>query len=106
MHTSYPVIRGGPVLVVLALFATATSAHAAAQTTVHRYTIQGSLEPAVANASASAAPMPAKSRLSTPTQDVGLQAGGDFVMMAKLALSPLVCYGDTIFRDGFDGTGP
>jgi hypothetical protein len=41
-------------------------------------------------------------RLSTPSRDVGLQSGGDFVVLAKLAESPLGCASDVIFADGFD----
>jgi hypothetical protein len=105
MHTSYPVIRGGPALAALALFAAATSAHAASQTTTHRYSIQGSLQATATSGNSGGASMQLSSRLSTPTQDVALQSGGNFVVMAKLAYSPMVCAGDTIFRDGFDGTG-
>ena len=34
-----------------------------------------------------------------------VQKGDRFVLSATLATSSLVCYNDTIFRDGFDGTG-
>jgi len=105
MHTSYPVIRGGPLLVALALLAGATSAHAAGKTTAHRYEIQGSLEAAASSAPSDSASMQLTSHLSAPAQGLALQSGGDFVVMAKLAYSPLTCFGDTIFRDGFDGTG-
>ncbi|MEO5560714.1 MAG: hypothetical protein ABIO49_12450 [Dokdonella sp.] len=37
---------------------------------------------------------------STPVQE-----GGAFAMIGKLAAVPLICYGDTIFRDDFDGDG-
>ena len=33
------------------------------------------------------------------------QEGGRFSLTALLSTSSLVCYNDTIFRDGFDGTG-
>jgi hypothetical protein len=33
------------------------------------------------------------------------QEGGKFSLAALLSTSSLVCYNDTIFRDGFDGTG-
>ena len=33
------------------------------------------------------------------------QEGGRFSLNALLSTSSLVCYNDTIFRDGFDGTG-
>ena len=105
MHTSYPVIRGGPALAVLALLAAATSAHAASHTATHRYAIQGSLQAAATSGHSGEASMQLSSRLSMPTQDVALQGGGNFVVMAKLAYAPMACYGDTIFRDGFDGNG-
>jgi hypothetical protein len=38
--------------------------------------------------------------LSPPTLE-----GGTFSLTALLSTSSLVCYNDTIFRDGFDGTG-
>lgn len=34
-----------------------------------------------------------------------VQQGGAFAMIGKLAAVPLICYGDTIFRDDFDGDG-
>jgi hypothetical protein len=34
-----------------------------------------------------------------------VQEGGRFALMADLSTASLVCYNDTIFRDGFDGTG-
>jgi hypothetical protein len=34
-----------------------------------------------------------------------MQEGGTFSLTALLSTSSLVCYNDTIFRDGFDGTG-
>lgn len=106
MHTSYPVIRGGPLLAALVLLAGVTSAHAAGKTTAaHRYAIQGSLEAAASSTSSDSAPMQLTSHLSAPAQSLALQSGGDFVVMAKLAYSPMTCFGDTIFRDGFDGTG-
>ncbi|HEY0233264.1 MAG TPA: hypothetical protein VGC55_18595 [Dokdonella sp.] len=105
MRISYPVIRGGPMLAVLALLVGAASAHAAGKTTAHRYTIQGSLQAAATSTNADGASMQMTSHLSAPAQDVALQSGGNFVVMAKLAYSPLTCFGDTIFRDGFDGNG-
>jgi len=105
MRISYPVIRGGPALAVLALLLGAASAHAAGKTTAHRYTIQGSLEAAATSEHSDGTSMQLTSHLSPPAQDVALQSGGDFAMMAKLAYSPMTCFGDTIFRDGFDGTG-
>ena len=34
-----------------------------------------------------------------------LQTGDSFMLTANLAAATLVCYNDTIFRDGFDGDG-
>ncbi|MEO6688534.1 MAG: hypothetical protein ABIS07_01720 [Dokdonella sp.] len=34
-----------------------------------------------------------------------VQEGGAFSMIGKLVSTPTVCYGDTIFRDDFDGDG-
>ena len=82
----------------------AGAAHAAdSRQPAHRYSIYGSLETATAEKSAASTPMSLDARLTAPSKDVGLQSGGDFVVMAKLAESPLGCGGsDTIFTNGFD----
>ena len=46
----------------------------------------------------------------TPTESgsgtsSSVQESGRFSLNALLSTSSLVCYNDTIFRDGFDGTG-
>ena len=82
----------------------AGAAHAAdSRQPAHRYSIYGSLETATAEKTAASAAMSLDARLVAPPKDVGLQSGGDFVVMAKLAESPLGCGGsDTIFTNGFD----
>ena len=47
-------------------------------------------------------PAPGDSTLSASQP---AQEGGRFSLTALLSTSSLVCYNDTIFRDGFDGTG-
>lgn len=42
---------------------------------------------------------------SASDQDHTVQAASRFAVSAALSASSLVCYNDTIFRDGFDGTG-
>lgn len=100
MRTSFHVIRGGPLLAMLVLLAGIPSAHAGNQT--HRYTVRGSLEAAATDKTAGSPWLRLNGRLSTPPRDVGLQSGGDFVVLAKLAESPLGCASDVIFADGFD----
>ena len=102
MRTSLQWVRAGSRLGLIALLAGIPIAHAAG-TAAHRYSISGSLEAVAAEKSKSSAPLGIEGRLSAPPKDVGLQSGGDFVVMAKLAESPLGCSGsDTIFVDGFD----
>lgn len=103
MRTSFHAIRGGPLVGLLALFAALPSVHADERSPTHRYAIHGSLEAAATDATSARLPLQLSARLSAPAQDVGVQAGGDFVVIAKLAESPLGCTGsDTIFADGFD----
>jgi len=100
MRTSYSVILFAMLLVEIA------SAQAAGKAAPHRYTIKGSLEAAQTRASSDGVSTRLGARLSAPVKDVGLQSGGDFVVMAKLADSTLGCSGDdTIFVNGFDLSG-
>ncbi len=49
-----------------------------------------------------------KAQLVTPadlTASLAVRRGERFSLSALLSTSSLVCYNDTIFRDGFDGTG-
>jgi len=49
-----------------------------------------------------------KAQLVPPTDVrtvLAMQRGERFSLSALLSTSSLVCYNDTIFRDGFDGTG-
>ncbi len=101
MRTSLHVIRGGPLLAMLVLLAGIPSAHAGSEQ-AHRYTVRGSLEAAATDKTAGSPWLRLNGRLSTPSRDVGLQSGGDFVVLAKLAESPLGCASDVIFADGFD----
>lgn len=104
MRTSLQWVRVSAVLASIALLAAVPTVHAAGKTPpAHRYAIHGSLEAAAPEKTAASAAFGLDGRLSAPPKDVGLQSGGDFVVMAKLAESPLGCSGDdTIFVDGFD----
>ncbi|MDR3389375.1 MAG: hypothetical protein P4L92_20210 [Rudaea sp.] len=42
---------------------------------------------------------------ATSVASASAQDGGSFTLIASLAASAMACYNDTIFRDGFDGTG-
>lgn len=68
----------------------------------HRFVLSGSLT-ANGPAPMQGSGIELTSRLSTPGSDVALQEHGPYALMAKLAVSPMVCYNDTIFRDNFDG---
>jgi hypothetical protein len=104
MRSSLLFIRGGPLLGLIALLAGIPSIHAAQKApAAHRYEISGSLESVATEKTAAGAWLGMAGRLSASPQDVGLQSGGDFVVMAKLAESPVGCGNDTIFVDGFDG---
>jgi hypothetical protein len=103
MRTLTPVIRGGPLLLAaLVLLGGIPCANAGDAAPRHRYTIHGSLEAPAAKTTAASPWLSVKGRLSSPPRDVGLASGGDFVVMAKLAMSPLGCASDLIFADGFD----
>jgi hypothetical protein len=104
MRTSLHIVRGGPLLGLVALLAGTSIVHAGGTApAAHRFEIHGSLAPAAAEKSAASAPFGIEGRLSAASQDAALQSGGAFVVMATLAESPLGCSGgDTIFTDGFD----
>jgi hypothetical protein len=104
MRSSLQWIRGAPMVAAIALLAGVPAVHAAGKTpAAHRYTIHGSLEAIAAEKTTSNAPLGISGRLSAPAKESALQSGGDFVVIAKLAESPLGCSGDdTIFADGFD----
>ena len=100
----------GGVLFALVLATGAVAANAATKAAAdlpatnsgQRYSISASLVP-------NAAPtvhgngLELKSRLSSGHSGPPVQEAGDFALIARLAVSPMVCYGDTIFKDGFDG---
>ena len=96
-----PAIRGGPALAVAILLALASPADAREPDPRHHFSVYGSLTPLTASGSSDSA-MQMHSHLSKAEATVIAQAGGNLVLSAKLAESPMVCAGDTIFRDGFD----
>ena len=101
MDTLSPAIRGGPLLALLAAafaVAPATAANAASH---HRYSIMGSLTPS-SQPTAAGGGLQLKARLGGTRTEIPAQAGGDLALIATLAYAPTVCFGDTIFRDGFD----
>ena len=99
MATLSPVIRGGPLLGMLALLAMGTPA--TASDAQHHYSVYGSLTPMAATPSGGGS-LQLNSRLSSARSMIPAQSGGNLVMTAKLALAPLGCAGDTIFANGFD----
>lgn len=82
----------------------ATAAMSTAEAAGH-YQLQASLTPASAPGAAKdmsrGIAHELHARLSTPTQAPLVQLGSQHALTAKLVVSPMVCYGDTIFRDGF-----
>jgi hypothetical protein len=101
MKALSPAIRSGPLLALLAI-AIAGAPAIAKDTAKQRYTIMGSLNAAAQPTPASGSGLQLKSGFSDTRSGPTVQSGDAFVLMAKLAYSPLVCYGDTIFRDGLD----
>ena len=101
MRTSLHVIRGGPLLAMLVLLAGIPSARAGGQP-AHRYTVRGNLEAAATDNTAASPWLRVNARLSAPARDVDLLSGGDFVVLATLAESPLGCGSDIIFANGFE----
>ena len=98
MRTSLHVIRGGPLLAMLVLLAGIPSARAGG----HRFTVRGNLEAAATDNTAASPWLRVNARLSAPARDVDLLSGGDFVVLATLAESPLGCGSDIIFANGFE----
>lgn len=102
MRTLFPARR--LLFAALALPAGIASAGTSGKAATHRYSMQGVLEASATDTSAGAS-MQLAGRLSAPESGVALQSGDGFVLLAKLAESPLGCGSDTIFFDGFDGPG-
>jgi len=100
MATLSPVIRGGPLLGLLAVLFAGTPA-TASDAPRHHYSINGSLSP-VATTAASGGSLQVKSQLSSERTLIPAQSGNGMVLSGKLAASPLGCAGDTIFANGFD----
>ncbi len=104
MRTSLQIARGGRLFGLIALMAFAPLVQAGGtKPAAHRFEIHGSLAPAANEKSAASAPFGLEGRLTSAPQEAALQSGGTFVVMARLAESPLGCSGDdTIFADDFD----
>ncbi|MBX3690343.1 hypothetical protein [Dokdonella sp.] len=100
----------GGVLFALVLVTGAIAANAAtkaapglpATNSGQRFSISASLVPTAAP-TARGNGLELKSRLSSGSSGPPVQEAGGFALIARLAVSPLVCYGDTIFKDGFEG---
>jgi hypothetical protein len=89
-------------IAVLAL----SAVHASAQPA--RFSIAGEGQQAVDAPAQSNDRFALKAQLAGPVDAstaLSTQAGDRFSLTALLSTSSLVCYNDTIFRDGFDGTG-
>ena len=98
-----------PPLALLALALVAGSAAAAGKDTARlpathagaHHVLSASLTPPAA-ASLRGGAIELSARLASPGSVVPLQEGSGFALIARLAVTPLVCYGDTIFRDGLE----
>ena len=89
-------------LVVLALAVTAGTA-SAGEAPRHFYTIQASLTPSIAQSTtANGNGLQLTGALRDSRDDLPVQSGGGIALIARLGYSPMVCYSDTIFRDGFN----
>ncbi len=98
--SSAAICSGALVLVALAFTTSAASANEAPR---HSYSIQASLTPAAGQTTtASGNGLQLTGALRSAKIDIPVQSGGGMNLIAKLAYSPLTCYGDTIFRDSFD----
>ena len=94
-------IRSGA-LALLALAFTGGSA-SANEAPRHSYTIRASLTPSAGQSMpASGNGLQLTGTLRNSHYVIPLQSGGGIDLIARLGYSPTVCYGDTIFRDGFD----
>jgi hypothetical protein len=102
MTTLSPAIRGGPLLALLAAAFAVAPATAGNDVSHHRYSIMGSLTPSTQSTPVSGGGLQLTSHLGSTQTEVPVQAGGGLALIAKMAYAPTVCYGDTIFRDGFD----
>lgn len=100
MATLSPAIRSGPLLALLAV-AFAVAPATANGVRAHRYSIVGSLTPS-SQPTAAGGGLQLKSHLAGMQTEIPAQVGGNLALIAKMAYAPTVCYGDTIFRDGFD----
>ena len=104
MSTFNPVIRGGPTWLAFLVLAGVGATPVPGSAESPRYTLRGSFE-ASPRSQAGAASMQLSARLSSPARGAVLQAGGDFVVVAGIASSPLGCADDTIFVNGFETSG-
>jgi len=104
MSTFNPVIRGGPTWLAFLVLAGAGATPVPGSAESPRYTLRGSFESSPRSQDG-AASMQLSARLSSPARGAGLQAGGDFVVVAGIASSPLGCADDTIFVNGFEASG-
>ncbi|KAB2899830.1 MAG: hypothetical protein DWB45_03855 [Xanthomonadales bacterium] len=100
---------GAPPLALLALALVAGPAVAAGKDTARlpathtdaHHVLSGSLTPPAAGSLRGGA-FALSARLASSGHAIPLQEGSGFALIARLAVTPLVCYGDTIFRDGLD----
>jgi len=89
-------------LALLALAFTAGTA-SAIEAPRHSYSIRASLTPSAGQSTAANGNgLQLNGTLRNSRYQIPLQSGGGIDLIARLAYSPMVCYGDTIFRDGFD----
>lgn len=103
MRIHAPVIRGGPLLALLALAATVSPVRG--RDALHRYEVNASLRPVVTTNVARGSALSLQARLVASHADSPVQEGAEFALIGKLARAPLGCGSDTIFVDGFDLSG-
>ncbi len=103
MNSSTPVIRRLTRLALGLVFTGASvCALAANGSSSPRFTVNATLSTYSTDTAANGGGLVLNSRLVPVHVEVPVQSGAQFALMARLANSPSVCYGDTIFRNGFE----
>lgn len=100
-------MRGLTILVALFGIA-AAQVQAAENAAASRYEVSGSATLALDSPTQSNSKLRLRATLTpamTPIAAQPMLVGGRFAASGTFSAASLVCYNDTIFRDGFDGTG-
>lgn len=103
MNSSTPVLRRLTRLTFGLLFTGASvCALAANGSSSPRYSVKANLSPDSSDGAAGGGRLVLNSKLVPAHVEAPVQSSSQFALMARLVESPTVCYGDTIFRNGFE----